>query len=81
MPVTINTDNPGLFAIDLTNELDVCVRELGFTDEDLRRVTRNALEASFVDEDRKRDVDRPALRLGGRVGFAVRTAMRRKAPR
>lgn len=56
VPVTINTDNPGLFAIDLTNELEVCVRELGFSDEDLRRVTRNAIEASFVDGDRKRDV-------------------------
>jgi adenosine deaminase len=54
--VTINTDNPGLFAIDLTNELEVCVRDLGLSDDDLRRVTRNAIEASFVDEDRKRNV-------------------------
>ena len=56
VPVTINTDNPRLFAIDLTNELEACVRDLGFTDDDLRRVTRNALDASFVDQDRKRDV-------------------------
>jgi adenosine deaminase len=56
VPVTINTDNPGLFGIDLTNELEACVRELGFSDEDVKRVTRNALEASFVDDDRKRDV-------------------------
>jgi adenosine deaminase len=58
VPVTINTDNPGLFAIDLTHELETCVRELGFTDDDVRRVTRNAIDASFVDEGRKRDVAR-----------------------
>jgi adenosine deaminase len=47
--VTINTDNPGLFAIDLTHELEVCRDRLGFSDDDLRRVTSNAIEASFVD--------------------------------
>jgi adenosine deaminase len=54
--VTINTDNPGLFAIDLTNELRVCVDVLGFSDDDLRRVTANALDASFVDGAAKADV-------------------------
>ena len=54
--VTINTDNPGLFAIDLTHELQVCVDALGFSDDDLRRVTSNALDASFVDEAAKADV-------------------------
>ncbi len=54
--VTINTDNPGLFAIDLTNELEVCVDVLGFSDDDLRRVTANALDASFVGNAAKADV-------------------------
>jgi adenosine deaminase len=54
--VTINTDNPGLFAIDLTHELEVARDVLGFTDADLRRVTRNALDASFVDGSIKADV-------------------------
>jgi adenosine deaminase len=54
--ITINTDNPGLFAIDLTHELEVCRDRLGFSDEDLRRVTANALEASFVDEATKASV-------------------------
>lgn len=56
--VTINTDNPGLFAVDLTGELELCVRRLGFSDDDLRRVTSNAIEASFVDETVKADVRR-----------------------
>jgi adenosine deaminase len=54
--VTINTDNPGLFAIDLTNELEVCQEQLGFGDDDLRRVTANAIDASFVDDAVKADV-------------------------
>ncbi|HJS27503.1 MAG TPA: adenosine deaminase [Actinomycetota bacterium] len=54
--VTINTDNPGLFAIDLTHELEACRDRLGFTDDDLRRVTANALEASFVEDAVKEDV-------------------------
>ena len=54
--VTINTDNPGLFAIDLTHELEVSRDRLGFTDEDLRRVTSNAIDASFVDDATKADV-------------------------
>ncbi len=62
--VTINTDDPGLFGIDLTHELEVCRADLGFTDGEIRRVTENALEASFVDEAakaavRRRHFDRP----------------------
>jgi adenosine deaminase len=56
--VTINTDDPGLFAIDLTHELEVCRNTLGFTDDDLRRVTDLAIEASFLDDAAKADVRR-----------------------
>ena len=56
--VTINTDNPGLFALDLTSELEVCVERLGFSDDDLKRVTSDAIDASFVDDDTKADVRR-----------------------
>jgi adenosine deaminase len=48
--VTINTDNPGLFDIDLTHELEACRDVLRFSDEDFRRITANALDASFLDE-------------------------------
>lgn len=56
--VTINTDNPGLFAVDLTNELEACVERLGFSEDDLRRVTSNAIDASFVEDETKADVRR-----------------------
>jgi adenosine deaminase len=54
--VTINTDDPGLFAIDLTHELSVAANVLGFDDGELGRVTANALEASFLPEAVKADV-------------------------
>jgi adenosine deaminase len=54
--VTINTDNPGLFAVDLTHELELARDVLGFTKDELRQVTANALEASFLDEGVKADV-------------------------
>jgi len=54
--VTINTDDPGLFGIDLTHELAVAVDTLGFEENDLRRVTANAIEASFLPEGVKAEV-------------------------
>ena len=56
--VTINTDDPGLFGIDLTHELSVATDVLGFDESELRRVTANALEASFLPEAVKADVRR-----------------------
>jgi adenosine deaminase len=64
--VTINTDNPGLFAADLTHELEVARDVLGFTEDELRQVTANALDASFVDEGVKAGVR--ARRFGWLVG-------------
>ncbi|MDP9341917.1 MAG: adenosine deaminase [Actinomycetota bacterium] len=46
--VTLNTDDPGLFGIDLTHELEVARDVLGFDQADLAAVTGNALEASFL---------------------------------
>jgi adenosine deaminase len=54
--VTINTDDPGLFAIDLTHELSVAADVLGFDESELKRVTANAVEASFLPKAVKADV-------------------------
>jgi adenosine deaminase len=53
--VTLNTDDPGLFGIDLTHEYRVAVEDLGFTEDDLRRATANAIDVSFLPEDVKSD--------------------------
>jgi adenosine deaminase len=58
MRITINTDNPGLFGIDLTHELTAARDRLAFTGQDLRRVMANALEASFLPEGVKTEVER-----------------------
>ncbi len=46
--VTLNTDDPGLFGINLTHELEVARGVLGFDRGDLAAVTRTAIEASFL---------------------------------
>ena len=56
--VTVNTDDPGLFGIDLTHEWEVARAELGFTLEDLGRASANALQTSFLPQDVKDDVRR-----------------------
>ena len=46
--VTINSDDPGYMGIDLSHEWEVARTEIRFTDEDLRTVTRTAIDASFL---------------------------------
>jgi adenosine deaminase len=54
--VTLNSDDPGLFGIDLTHEWEVARDQLGFTGDDFRAVTANALRASFLPDEAKSDV-------------------------
>jgi len=54
--VTINTDDPGLYGIDLTHEYEVARDRLGFTERDLALATAIALEGSFLPEDVRTDV-------------------------
>jgi adenosine deaminase len=53
---TLNTDDPGLMGIDLVHEWAVARAEIGFTDEDFRAVTRNALQSSFLPPETKAEV-------------------------
>jgi adenosine deaminase len=54
--VTINTDDPALFGIDLTHEYRAAQEAIGFSAEDLRAVIRNALDATFIAPDVVADV-------------------------
>jgi adenosine deaminase len=54
--VTLNSDDPGLFGIDLTREWNAARDQLGFTDDDFRAVTANAIQASFLPEAVKGEV-------------------------
>lgn len=54
VPICINSDDPGVFAIDLSNEYRVCMEMLGFSKDDFQACLQNALMASFLDPDQKK---------------------------
>ncbi len=51
--VTLNSDDPALFASDLEGEYRLAAREFDFTREQLRELAANSLEASFLPAERK----------------------------
>jgi aminodeoxyfutalosine deaminase len=51
--VTINTDDPAMFATSLSREYQILQDQFGFTDEHLRELARNSFEASFLPADKK----------------------------
>jgi aminodeoxyfutalosine deaminase len=51
--VTLNTDDPTMFATSLTREFELAHNEFGFTREHLRELARNSFEASFLPPQRK----------------------------
>ena len=57
VPVCVNSDDPNLFGIDLVNEYEVCVRELGLGEKELREMNRCALRHSFL----SREITEPLL--------------------
>jgi adenosine deaminase len=57
VPVCVNSDDPNLFGIDLVNEYEVCVRELGLGEAELREMNRRALRHSFL----PREITAPLL--------------------
>ncbi|MBN1504742.1 MAG: adenosine deaminase [Candidatus Eisenbacteria bacterium] len=46
--VTVNTDDPGMFGNSLAGEYRLLEERLGFSHEEIRRLTLNALEASWL---------------------------------
>jgi adenosine deaminase len=53
LTVTVNSDDPPLFNTDLVREYTVLADHLGFTANDLERLSLNALRASFLPADEK----------------------------
>ena len=53
---TLNSDDPPYFATSLGREYDAAASEMGLGEDDLRAITRNAIEAAFVDPDTKRQL-------------------------
>jgi adenosine deaminase/aminodeoxyfutalosine deaminase len=51
--ITLNSDDPTLFGSDLSSEYLLAEREFQFTEEQLRELASNSIEASFLPPDRK----------------------------
>src|SRR5436305_2301648 len=53
---SINTDDPGISAIDLRHEFEVAAPAAGLTREQIHQAQINALEAAFLSEQEKREL-------------------------
>ena len=51
--VTLGSDDPPYFGATIEGEYDVCAERMGFSDDDLRDITRTAIDAAFCDESLK----------------------------
>jgi adenosine deaminase len=48
--VTLGSDDPPYFGATIEGEYDVCAERMSFNEEDLRGITRTAIEAAFCDK-------------------------------
>jgi len=55
--VTVNSDDPTMFNTSITQEYSLLVQKLGFTLEDVKQLTLNGVEASFLP-----DMDKESLK-------------------
>jgi adenosine deaminase len=58
---SINTDDPGVSAIDLQYEFDVAAPEAGLSREQIRKAQVNALETAFLSDESKEELKRKKL--------------------
>jgi adenosine deaminase len=56
--VTLGSDDPPYFGSSIGGEYELCRERFGFDDDDLRELTRTALEAAFCDQTLKNDLIR-----------------------
>lgn len=51
--ITLNTDDPAMFQTSLNREYEIAKQEFNFTEEHLRELARNSIEASFLPVEKK----------------------------
>ncbi|MGB2426649.1 MAG: adenosine deaminase [Alteromonas sp.] len=56
MCVTLNTDDPGVSAIDIAHEYKVAQEEVGLSAADCDQMQRNGVEAAFLSDSEKREL-------------------------
>lgn len=62
--ITLNSDDPAMFASDLESEYALAVNDFGFTQEHLRELAANSIEASFLSPERKVELLRQIEAMG-----------------
>ena len=56
MLVTLNTDDPDMFHTTLANEYQIAQQVFGFNEDELRELANNSFRASFLPEEKKREM-------------------------
>lgn len=56
VPVTLNSDDPGIFNIDLVNEYKIMHELHNFTEEEFKAINRTAFKHCFIADDKKAKV-------------------------
>jgi adenosine deaminase/aminodeoxyfutalosine deaminase len=51
--ITLNTDDPAMFQTTLNREYEIAKQEFSFSEEHLRELARNSIEASFLPVEKK----------------------------
>jgi len=60
--ITLNSDDPAMFATTLAREYQIAQQTFAFTDEHLRELARNSFEASFLPAEKKTGIPKPLRR-------------------
>jgi len=58
LSVTVNSDDPPMFNTNLVREYQVLADEMGFSADELERLSLNALRTSFLPDDQKAEMER-----------------------
>lgn len=58
VPVTLNSDDPGVFASTLTDDYEIAQRYHGFGPDHFRKMNRLAFQKSFIPESKKKNLEK-----------------------
>jgi aminodeoxyfutalosine deaminase len=69
VPVTLATDNPGLFATDLNSEYALCNEQLGLSRDELVELARAGVDAAFCPPGLRREMTAALKRFEAETGI------------